>query len=129
MTVVGAVGCAVIVVGLCKDEDVLATAEGVGEDGGGTKVDVRVAAGGLVGGRAIKVPNAELANVSDLLADGLGRMSGMRGRMRRVYEPWSLSAGHRHRQSRRLGEMSESDEQRNGNAHSAWILSPWGSAR
>ena len=71
VAVVGLVRGAIVVVALCEDEDVVATAEGVLEDGGGTEVDIGVAARGLVGGGTVEVPNAEGANVSDLLGDRL----------------------------------------------------------
>jgi len=48
MTEVGAVGCAVVVVGLGKDEDVVTTTEGIFEDCGGAKLDVGVVTGSLV---------------------------------------------------------------------------------
>ena len=72
VTIVGPVGGAVIVIALGEDEDVIAAAEGVFEDGGGAQVDVGVIARGLVGGGTVKVPDTELANVCDLLAHGLG---------------------------------------------------------
>ena len=71
VTVVGAVGGSVVVVALSEDEDVVAAAEGVLEDGGRAEVDIRVIAGGLVGGGTIEVPDAEGANVRNLLVDGL----------------------------------------------------------
>ena len=71
VAVVGLVRGAIVVVALCEDEDVIATAEGVLEDGGGTEVDVGVVARGLVGGRAVKVPDAEGPDVRNLLGDGL----------------------------------------------------------
>ena len=78
VAVVGPVGGAVVVVGLGKDEDVVTSAEGILEDGRGTEVDIGVMAGSLVGGRTIKVPDAELADVRHLLADGLEEGSGRR---------------------------------------------------
>ena len=71
VTVVGPVGGAVVVIALGEDEDVVATAEGILEDGGGTEVDVGIVAGGLVGGGTVKVPDAEGADVGNLLGDGL----------------------------------------------------------
>jgi hypothetical protein len=71
MTVVGSVGGTIIVVGFGKNEDVVATTEGVFEDCSRTKVDVRITGGGLISRRAVKVPDAKLANIGDLLADGL----------------------------------------------------------
>lgn len=69
---VGLVGGAVVVVGLAENKDVITATEGVLEDGSRSKVDVRIVTRGLVGGGAVKVPDTELANVGDLLADGLG---------------------------------------------------------
>jgi hypothetical protein len=71
VAVVSSVGSAVIVVGLSENKDVVSTAEGVFEDGGGTEVDVGIMAGSLIGRRTIKVPDTELADVGNLLADGL----------------------------------------------------------
>ena len=68
---VGPVRGAIVVVALGEDEDVVATAEGVLEYGGGTEVDIRVVARSLVGGGAIEVPDAEGTDVGDLLGDGL----------------------------------------------------------
>ena len=48
MTVVSLVGCAVIVVSLGEDENVVATTEGVLEDGSWSEVDVGVMTGSLV---------------------------------------------------------------------------------
>lgn len=56
VAVVGRVGRAVVVVRLAEDEDVVALAERVLEDGDRAQVDVRVVAGGLAGRRAVKVP-------------------------------------------------------------------------
>ena len=71
VAVVGPVGGTVVVVALGENEDVVAATEGVLEDGGRAEVDIRVIAGGLVGGGTIEVPDAEGANVRDLLVDGL----------------------------------------------------------
>lgn len=65
------VGSTVVVVGLCKDKDVVTATEGVLEDRRGTEVDIGVAAGSLIGGGAIKVPDAELTDVGNLFGDGL----------------------------------------------------------
>lgn len=70
VAVVGLVGGSVVVVGLGKDEDVVATTERILEDGGGAKVDVRVAAGCLVCRGAVEIPNTEITNVLDGLRDG-----------------------------------------------------------
>jgi hypothetical protein len=71
VAVVGPVRGAVVVVGLGENEDVVTTTERIFEDGGGTEVDIGIMTGGLIGGRTIKVPDAELADVCNLLADGL----------------------------------------------------------
>ena len=68
---VGAIGGAVAVVALGEDEDVVAAAEGILEDGGGTEVNIGVVARSLVGGGAIEVPDAEGTDIGDLLVDGL----------------------------------------------------------
>lgn len=73
MTVVGPVGGSVVVVGLGEDKYVISTTEGVLEDGGGSEVDVRVVAGGLVGGRAVEIPDTKLTDVGDFLRHGLER--------------------------------------------------------
>ena len=71
VTIVRPVRSAIVVVALREDEDVVTTTERVLEDGGGAEVDVRVATGGLVGGGAVKVPDAKVVNRGDLLCDGL----------------------------------------------------------
>lgn len=78
MAEIGLVGGAVVVVGLAEDDDVVATTEGILEDGSRTEVDVGVMARGLVGGRPVEVPDAELADVGDLGLDGLERVSGQK---------------------------------------------------
>jgi len=71
MAIVGPVGCAVIIVALGENEDIVASAEWILEDSSGTKVDIGVMTGCLVGGRTIEIPGTELTNVSYFLADGL----------------------------------------------------------
>jgi len=71
MAVVGPVGGSVVVVGLCKDEDVVTATERILEDGSRTQVDIGIMSGCLVGGGTVKVPDSELANICNLLADGL----------------------------------------------------------
>lgn len=71
VAVVGPVGGTIIVVRRRKNKDVVATAEGILEDGTGAKIDIGVIARGLVGGRTIKVPSSELANVGYFLGNGL----------------------------------------------------------
>jgi len=48
MTVVSPVGSTVVVVALGKDEDVVATTEGIPEDGGWAKVDIGIMARSLI---------------------------------------------------------------------------------
>jgi hypothetical protein len=71
VTVVGPVGGTIVVVAFSKNKDVVTTAEGILEDGGGTKVYIGVMTRSLVGRRAIKVPGSELTYVCHLLGDGL----------------------------------------------------------
>ena len=71
MTVVGTVWSAVAVVCFSKDKDVVSTTERVLENGGGSKVNIRILSGSLVCRRTVEVPNAKLADVRDLLADSL----------------------------------------------------------
>ena len=73
VAVVSAVGGAVTVVALGKDEDVVAAPEGVLEDGGRAEVDIGVMAISLVRGRTVEVPLAKFAQVLDLLSDSLQR--------------------------------------------------------
>ena len=72
VAVVSAVGGAVTVVALGKDEDVVAAPEGVLEDGGRAEVDIGVATGRLVGGRTVEVPDPQRADVGHFLGDSLG---------------------------------------------------------
>jgi len=106
MTEVRPVGSAVAVVGLCEDKDVVTAAEGIFEDGCRTKVDIGVIPRGLVGGRTIKVPNAQLANICDLLADSLqGKRhldDGVFDFHGQVRQPSFLSEDHHPHQSRHL---------------------------
>jgi len=71
VTEVSLVGGTVVVVGLGEDEDVVATTKGISEDGSWAKVDIGIVARCLVRGRPIEVPDAEAANVLDLLGDSL----------------------------------------------------------
>jgi hypothetical protein len=71
MAVVSSVRGAVVIVTLRENEDIVAAAEGVLENGSGTQVDVGVMARSLIGGRTIKVPDTELGDVGDFLAHSL----------------------------------------------------------
>lgn len=71
MAVVGLVGSAIVVVALGKNEDVVTSTERVLEDGSGAKVYIRVVARGLVSGRAVKIPDAELVDACDFLGHSL----------------------------------------------------------
>lgn len=62
MAVVELVGGAVGVPALGQDEDVGGATEGVGEDGNGLQVNVRVVAGRLACGRAVEVPGGKIVN-------------------------------------------------------------------
>jgi hypothetical protein len=70
MTIVSLVRGTVIVVALGKDENVVTASEGVFEDGSGTKIDIGVFTGGLIGGGTVEVPDTKLANISNFLAHG-----------------------------------------------------------
>lgn len=71
VAVVCPVRSTVVVVGFCEDDDVVTTTEGVLENCSRTEVDIRVVARCLIGGRAVKVPDAELTDVGDLFGEGL----------------------------------------------------------
>jgi hypothetical protein len=82
VAVVGPVGCAIVIVCFAQDEDVIASTEWILEDRDGTKINIRIMTGGLVGGGAIEIPDPELTDVGDCAFDGLGgggeREIGMR---------------------------------------------------
>lgn len=71
VTVVELVGGSIRVPGLAEDKDVVTLAEGVGEDGNGTQVDVGVTAGGLAGGGTVEVPFGKLVDAGHGLGQGL----------------------------------------------------------
>ena len=108
------VWCTIIVVGLSHHKDVVTTSEGVLEDGSRAEVDIRVVTLSLVGRGSVEVPLAELANVGDLLANGLlcriSLMSREHAYMHIVHSvPSSSNATlHRH-QSRHLQIVSHTD--------------------
>lgn len=77
MAVVCSVRSTVAVVRLCKDKDVFTTSEGVLEDRSRTEVDIGVIPGRLIGGGAIKVPDAELTDIGHLLGEGLWEISAV----------------------------------------------------
>ncbi len=60
---VGFCGQLVVLVSLAQDQFVVAKAEGVPVHGHGMQVDIRVAAFGLPGGAAIKVPNGQFCEL------------------------------------------------------------------
>lgn len=96
----------VVVVGLCEDKDVITTTEGVLENRSRTKIDIGVAAGGLIGGGTIEVPDTELTDVGDLFGDGLqGWWSVKRTWERGMNQRWSWSGDRHHRRSRHLKEI------------------------
>ena len=57
--------------GLCDNEDVVASSEGILEVGGGSKVNIGIGSVGLTGGRTIKVPLLELSEGSDGTGESL----------------------------------------------------------
>lgn len=71
MSVVVLVGSTIGVPALGENDDVGGATEGIGEDGARAEVDVGVVAGGLVGGRAIKVPDGEVLGLVLLLRESL----------------------------------------------------------
>ena len=71
VAVVVLVGRAVRVPALGEHEDVLAEADRVRVDGDGLEVDIRVVAGGLARGRAVKVPCGQVLGLVILLGKGL----------------------------------------------------------
>jgi hypothetical protein len=71
MTVVCLIGSAVAIVGGSENDNVVTTAERILVDCDWTKKNVRVMTGGLIGGRTIEIPVGELAQVGDLLLEGL----------------------------------------------------------
>jgi len=60
---------------LGEDEDVVTATEGVGKDGNGLHEHVRVVAGGLASGRAVKVPDLELVDRLGDLVEGHGLLA------------------------------------------------------
>lgn len=75
MTLVGGVRGTVVVVAFTQDQDVLATSEGVLEDGGRSKEDVGIVAGSLHGGGTVKVPFLEVGDRLGFLVQGHGLAS------------------------------------------------------
>lgn len=73
VTEVVGVGLAIRHVGLADDEDVVTQTEGVGVEGSGAEVDVRVVTGSLTGGGTVEIPFWEFRNVGGLLWEGLVR--------------------------------------------------------
>ena len=71
VTVVGLVWSAVVVVGLSEDENVVTATEGVLEDSDWPQIDVGVITRCLVGGRTIKIPDSQLADIGDFLFNSL----------------------------------------------------------
>lgn len=71
MSVVVLVGGTIGVPALGENDDVGGATEGIGEDGARAEVDIGVVAGGLVGGRAIKVPDGEVLGLVLLLRESL----------------------------------------------------------
>ncbi len=71
VTEVEGVGLSVRIPRLAHDEDVGLEADGVGEDGDGADVDVRVLAGGLAGGGAVEIPFWKIVNAGWHALEGL----------------------------------------------------------
>lgn len=71
VTVVELVGGSIRVPALAKNEDVVAAAEGVGEESDGAEVDVGVSTGSLGGGGTVEVPLGKLVNGGGLLGESL----------------------------------------------------------
>jgi hypothetical protein len=77
MTMVRPIGTTIAIIRRSKDNDVVTTTERILENCSWTKVDIRVMARRLIGGRTIKVPVGELAYVSDLLRERLSKDDGI----------------------------------------------------
>lgn len=71
MSVVVLVGSTISVPALGENDDVGRAAEGIGEDGARSKVDVGVVAGSLSGGRTIEVPDGKILGLIILLLESL----------------------------------------------------------
>jgi hypothetical protein len=71
MTEVELVGGSIRIPGLAENENVIATAERVGEDGNRAEVDIGVVTGGLAGGRTVKVPFREFIDRFNRLLESL----------------------------------------------------------
>ena len=104
VAVVGLVGSAVVVVTLGEDENVVTTTEGVLEDSSGPQVDVGVAAGSLIGGRTIEIPNTQLTDVGDFLVNGLysDSQTACQWSQEGEHLRWSWNGDRCHRRSKRL---------------------------
>jgi hypothetical protein len=59
VSVICAVRGSVVVVGFSENENIISTSERILEDGSRPEVNVRIVAGGLVGRRAVEVPDSE----------------------------------------------------------------------
>lgn len=104
VSVVGLIGGAIVVVALGKNDDVVTTTERVGVVGSGTEVDIRVTAGGLVGGGTVEVPLLEILERLDGAVEGGGLASdltctGRRSRRRRFQAYCQLSRSNQGRAS------------------------------
>lgn len=108
MTEVCPIGSAVAIVGGSENNDIVAPAERVLVERDWTKINIRVMARGLVGGRTIKVPVRELAQVGDLAGDRLNGDNGIDKRETLTCTlgdvPCFYSEARRGHQSRRLRE-------------------------
>lgn len=71
VAVVELVGAAIVIPRFAHDKDIVATSEGVGEDGNGAKVDIGIIAGSLASRRSIEVPFGQLIGTVDGLVECL----------------------------------------------------------
>lgn len=60
VTKVELVGGPIVIPGLAHYQDIVATTEGIGVDGNGPEVNIRVVARRLAGGRPVEIPFGEL---------------------------------------------------------------------
>lgn len=71
VSVVELVGGSIVVPALGQHNDVVASSERIGVDGGGSEIDIRVVAGRLFCGGSVKVPLGEILDGFGLLAQSL----------------------------------------------------------
>ena len=71
VSVVELVGGSIVVPALGQNNNVVASSERIGVDGGGSEIDIRVVAGGLFCGGSVKVPLGEILDGFGLLTQSL----------------------------------------------------------